>query len=238
MAINFTVTTTLPTTGCTQQNVYDTIETINPTALLVEPTGLQILSNKIALSNATGYWRKVTKTFTDLSFAGTTNDIEVLSLPAGGVIHAIKLKHSAAFTGGAISAYTLSIGINAALTKYMAAGSAFSAPSATAFRLSWAPVFGNQLNVFGNADNVISGLTISAAYSQAEVQALRNAVEVLADDARALRAALLTIAADAAGGENHTSAVSIRLAAVSTGANLNAATAGSVDVWFNYSVVI
>lgn len=44
----------------------------------------------------------------------------------------------------------------------------------------------------GSADSEISGLTISAAYAQAEVQALRTACEELADDVRALYAALQT----------------------------------------------
>lgn len=43
---------------------------------------------------------------------------------------------------------------------------------------------------FGNTDNEIGGLTISAAYSQAEVQALRDKCEELADDVRALKAAI------------------------------------------------
>lgn len=38
----------------------------------------------------------------------------------------------------------------------------------------------------GNTDDAIGGLAIGAAYSQAEVQALRNACETLADDVRAL----------------------------------------------------
>ena len=42
----------------------------------------------------------------------------------------------------------------------------------------------------GNTDNEIGGLAISAAYSQAEVQALRDKCEELADDVRALKAAL------------------------------------------------
>ena len=42
----------------------------------------------------------------------------------------------------------------------------------------------------GNTDNEIGGLTISAAYSQAEVQALRDKCEKLADDVRALKTAL------------------------------------------------
>ena len=42
----------------------------------------------------------------------------------------------------------------------------------------------------GNTDNEIGGLAISATYSQAEVQALRDKCEELADDVRTLKAAL------------------------------------------------
>ena len=45
---------------------------------------------------------------------------------------------------------------------------------------------GHNLTVYGNTNNEISGLTISAAYSQAEIQALRTACEELADDFRAV----------------------------------------------------
>ena len=52
----------------------------------------------------------------------------------------------------------------------------------------------------GNTDGDIGGLTISAAYSQAEVQALRDKCEELADDVRvlatlvhALRAAMVAV---------------------------------------------
>lgn len=117
-------------------------------------------------------WIKVTKVFGDLAAAALTNDIQLLSLAAGGFIHAAKIKHSAAFTGGAIATYTLSIGIVGNLTKYAPAFNVFQAP--------------------GNTVLQASGL---------------------------------------AGSENHAAAVSIRLAAVSTVANLNAATAGSVDIW-------
>jgi len=45
----------------------------------------------------------------------------------------------------------------------------------------------------GNTDGEIGGLTISAAYSQSEVTALRDKCEELADDVRSLRAALVTL---------------------------------------------
>ena len=52
-----------------------------------------------------------------------------------------------------------------------------------------APVAKNTVTL-GNTDNEIGGLTISATYSQAEVQAMRDKCEELADDVRALKAAL------------------------------------------------
>jgi hypothetical protein len=88
------------------------------------------------------------------------------------VIHAVKIKHSAAFTGGLISAYTVSVGIVGNLVKYAPAFNVFQAPGNT-------------------------------------VQQISSTV----------------------GTENHGAATSIRLAAVSIGANLNAATTGAVDVW-------
>jgi len=48
----------------------------------------------------------------------------------------------------------------------------------------------------GNANAEIGGLTISAAYSQAEVQALRDKCEELADDVRALSTLLHRIRTD------------------------------------------
>jgi hypothetical protein len=49
---------------------------------------------------------------------------------------------------------------------------------------------------FGNTDNEIGGLAIGAAYSQAEVQALRDKTEELADDCRALRATVATLVSE------------------------------------------
>lgn len=50
-----------------------------------------------------------------------------------------------------------------------------------------------QTVTFGNTNGEIGGLTISAAYSQGEVQALRDKCEELADDCRNLKAALATL---------------------------------------------
>jgi hypothetical protein len=124
-------------------------------------------------------WRKYTVTYADLATAATTNNITVATLPAGGVVEAVKIKHSAAFTGGAISAYTVSVGITGTLNKYAAAYDVFQAPSATAMQLSTTQ-----------------------------------------------------------GTESHTATTALKIAATSTGANLSAATAGSVDVWIKMSAPV
>lgn len=117
-------------------------------------------------------WKKFTVGFAALSAAALTNDIEVYSLAAAEVIHGVKIKHSTAFSGGAIASYTTSVGISGNLTKYASAFDVFQATGNTTFQLS---------NSFGS--------------------------------------------------ENHGAATSIRIAAVATGANLDQATQGSVDVW-------
>lgn len=78
-------------------------------------------------------WTKVTKIFSDFTDTDTTNDIEVFSLPAKGVIQKVVIKHNTAFTGGTISAYTISVGIASNFTKYAAAKDVFAAASDTNF---------------------------------------------------------------------------------------------------------
>lgn len=127
----------------------------------------------------TPIWRKYTVTYADLATAATTNNITVATLPAGAVVEAVKIKHSTAFAGGAISAYTVSVGITGNLTKYAAAYDVFQAVSATAMQLSTTQ-----------------------------------------------------------GTESHTATTALKIAATSTGANLSAATAGSVDVWIKMSAPV
>lgn len=77
--------------------------------------------SKAGLQGSLPKWTKITKTYSDFSIAALTNSIEILSLPAKGVIHAVKLKHSTLFSGGTITTYTISIGIVGSLAKYITA---------------------------------------------------------------------------------------------------------------------
>lgn len=76
-------------------------------------------------------WQKYTVAESAFTAASTTEDIELFSLPAAAVIHSVRIKHSASFTGNSISAFTLSVGIVGVLAKYSAAFNVFQAPGAT-----------------------------------------------------------------------------------------------------------
>lgn len=117
-------------------------------------------------------WTKYTITYAQLSTAGLTNNIELFQLAAKEMIHSVVVKASAAFTGGLIATYTVSVGPAGNLVKYAVAFNVFQAP-------------GNTLS----STNILPGV------------------------------------------EDFSSATSVRIAAISTVGNLNAATAGSVDVW-------
>jgi len=132
----------------------------------------------VLLTRGVPVWTKYSKAHADLQAAALTNDIELLSLPAKSVIHAVYLKHSTAFAGAGITAYTLSVGVAADLIRY--------------------------------------------SLPQDVLQAIGNTVFLVTS---------------AVGAENHGAAVSIRLAAVSVGANLDQSSAGAVDVWVLWSTL-
>jgi hypothetical protein len=121
-------------------------------------------------------WKKYTVSYAALSAAALTNDIELFSLPAKHTIHGVVIKHNTPFTGGAISAYTLSVGVVSNLAKFSTAFDVFQAAAS---------------NVMQDSANLDT--------------------------------------------EDIASSTSIRLAAISVGANLDQATAGSVDIYVQLS---
>lgn len=111
-------------------------------------------------------WVKVGVALSHVAFqtAGTTNSINLFLLPAGGVIHATKIKHSTAFAGTAITAYTISIGISGTVAKYGSAFDVFQAVSNTAFQVS--AVTGSENNGAGTqilATATSTGANLSAS---------------------------------------------------------------------------
>lgn len=112
----------IPAVGAVMNMVYDAPNTrwelLNPASLTPAASVLN--------------WIKVTKTYTDFAAAATTNDIEIYSLPAKGIIHAAMLRQTTSFTGGAISAYTISIGVAGNLGQFLPDIDVFAAPPNTA----------------------------------------------------------------------------------------------------------
>lgn len=94
-------------------NVNNTSD-INKPVSTAQQTALDLKSN----ITTTPQWIKITKTYTDLSIAGLTNNITLLTLPIKGYIHDVKIVPTTAFSGGLIATYTLSVGISGSLAKY------------------------------------------------------------------------------------------------------------------------
>ena len=82
---------------------------------------------------ATATWKKYTKTFSNFAVADTFNQSTLFSLPARAVIRSVVIHHTAPFTGGSISNYTLKLGISTDIVKYATAWSVFPSSSGTYF---------------------------------------------------------------------------------------------------------
>jgi hypothetical protein len=126
--------------------------------------------------------------YTDFATAAMTNTINIgYTLPAGGVVHAVKIKHSQSFTGGAIASYQITgvgVGSGAAAAKfYGTAHSIFQATGAT-------------------VGKICSSLLAPNAANDIESQSATTTVTATV---------------------------------TSAGANLDAATQGSVDIWLMVS---
>ena len=117
-------------------------------------------------------WQKLSVVHTQFQTGGLTQNISLYALPAGGLIHGVKLKPSVAFAGAGITGYFLSIGFIGAL------------------------------------DDLLIEYPVTAA---------------VANDTFAISQTFDS--------RNHGAAVDVRIAARSTGANLNQSTAGAADIW-------
>ncbi len=74
---------------------------------------------------------KVIVSEADFTAAAAEESITLFQLPPGAIIQTVMVKHSTAFSGGALSAYTLGVGIAALKQKYLTDFDVFSAPSST-----------------------------------------------------------------------------------------------------------
>jgi hypothetical protein len=81
-------------------------------------------------------WAKYTLTYSSFSTAGTSSTTWITTVPANTIIHAVKIKHSTSFSGGSISAYTVSVGSSGVTDAYASAYDVLQTVAPTAFQLS------------------------------------------------------------------------------------------------------
>lgn len=129
--------------------------------------------------------------------AGVEGDLYVIGVGASGAWTG-KDNHLAYFVGGAWAFYVPFTGMRvwnkATSTAMVFKGTTWLQEDAAQDKIGFfgAIPVAKTLVTLGNQDNEIGGLPIGAVYSQAEVQALRDKSEKLADDVRALKLALST----------------------------------------------
>ncbi|MDE2105774.1 MAG: hypothetical protein KGL39_51595 [Patescibacteria group bacterium] len=78
-------------------------------------------------------WVTVTKTFSDLAAASTSNTITLTTLAQKVVVTAIGLKHTVSFTGGGIAGYQISVGVTGSNNLFINAANVFQAVSDAAY---------------------------------------------------------------------------------------------------------
>ncbi len=112
-------------------------------------------------------WTKYSVSHTALQAASTTNNIQLFSLPAKSVMHAVIMKQTTAFAG--TLTYTLSVGITGSLAKYLSAYDVTQAVSDSSFTQSGASVvvqpedFGSATSIRLAATSTIQNLNQSSA---------------------------------------------------------------------------
>ncbi len=73
----------------------------------------------LADTNTMPQWRKFTFSHTDLSTAGLTITKNLSNMPAGAVVHGVKIRVTTAFAGPGVATMVFDVGITGATTKYI-----------------------------------------------------------------------------------------------------------------------
>lgn len=81
-------------------------------------------------------WLKLSVVHTQFQVAALTQNISLYSLPAGGLIHGVKLKQSVAFAGAGITSYSLALGFVGALDDLLIDYPVNVGPAADVFAIS------------------------------------------------------------------------------------------------------
>lgn len=118
-------------------------------------------SNNEPVGNSPVWVRAATFFASSFSTAGTTNTITLYTLPAGAIIHGVRIYPAQAFTGTSITAYTVSVGLSGTVNKYANATSVFTT-GATVFQDSYPATGLNVPAAVAGAESMTGTTTITA----------------------------------------------------------------------------
>ncbi len=242
-----------------REDIYALVENLRPSGDLVDGSTVVVSANKLAMAAGVPRWRKFAVTHAQFQASLYTNDFELVSLEPGGIVHAVKVKHSTAFAGSGFSAYTLSVGFGDRLDGLFGAFDVMAAPSVTNFGVRWMP---HHAFTSLPGDGVIGALALAltavapdastvdgtyGAEEQAVIGSLRTQFNALLgnlgplvtlrDDTETLRDAIAALMSPVeTGTRNHAAAQSVRVRAVATGSHLDQSIAGAAEIWLLTSV--
>lgn len=77
-----------------------------------------------------------TLAYTNFAAAANSNELVLLAIDPGTVVDHVVIYHNQSFTGGAISAYTISVGVSGTDDKYASAWDVFQAPATNLLQIS------------------------------------------------------------------------------------------------------
>ena len=129
---------------------------------------IELWTSATAITSRTPQWQTYTVPYGSFTAAGLTESITLFTLAAGQMIHNVVISHTASFTGGSISAYTVSVGIIGTLAKYANAFNVFQAPATTLGQVSSNPGMedtANPVSIKITATSVGGNLNTAAAGS-------------------------------------------------------------------------
>lgn len=92
---------------------------------------------KILNSNSTKLVARFYVDHDDLDASDVTNSVNLYVIPPKTIIRSVKINHFTAFTGGAVSAYTVAVGVLGSLEKYASRFDVYQAVSGSTFQLSY-----------------------------------------------------------------------------------------------------
>ena len=99
----------------------------NSPLTIIDVLVVELIGGTPTFGPAIAQWVSVTVDHAQFAAAALTDNFEIYSLPAGYAIHGAVLYHTTSFTGGSVSAFTVSLGVTGNATRFTSAFDVFQA---------------------------------------------------------------------------------------------------------------